>query len=179
MTDAERTDFIAKIKQEAEEKSAFKINQLVTACRSQGLSLVTGEHAPHDHSDSTQHFQTRVTGWDSLGRICVATEITDNPHCSSWPWLNDWLEPLEIWDWYTGRNDDRITWSIGSEVEFVWELSSWHERLGERCPAILQGPHIQYGDWIVSYRKPENRNSWITRVLNERQFILPKKEKPL
>ena len=171
-----------EIKAKAEANSPFKRNQLVRVCQSPGMTLVDGvwQSMPHDCADPNQHFNSRVVGWDSFGRIQVATEITKNPHCSEWCWIDELVQPRAGWDWFTDREDDRVWQEVGSKIFFMWEepgwktgkseyLDSYHYAVGDIVRAELVGPHIHYGDWIVLYEKAQ-KDLWITRVLNERQM---------
>ncbi len=181
-TDEERIALIQKIKAEAEASSTFKRHQMVRACRSTGMKMVDGfwQDMGHDHDNPDHHFDTRVVGWDTFGRIQVATEITNNPHCSEWCWSDDLLTPRSGWDWFADREDDRIWQKVGSPIFFMWEEPGWktgfskfldadHYAVGDTVRAELVGPHIHYGDWIVRYEKAK-KDLWITRVLNERQM---------
>lgn len=165
MSSEDRAATIRRIEEEAEAKSAFKKHQLVRVCRSPGFSLTTGP-MPHDHSDPEQHFDSRVMGWDSFGRIEVATVIYDNPHRSEWCWSEDMVHPREDIDWA-----EASSFKIGQEISYIWELRGFGEdkALGKKVNAVLRGPHIESGDWLVLYEKPSG--DWITRVLNERQML--------
>jgi hypothetical protein len=174
---------------EAQEKSVFKLYQPVRVRRSGGLSLVNGMHEiPRPEDDPNLYFDSRVVGWDMFGRIEVATIITDNVHCTEWCWSEDKLQaqPAGKWDWYQDRmaglaagkdgywDKNRFWQEVGSEIYFMWELTTKfcgddNYTLGETVKAVLVGPHINHGDWIVSYEK-KPKDMWITRVLNERQM---------
>ncbi len=184
---------IQKIKQEAQEKSAFKLHQPVRVKRSMGMTLVDGvwENIETEETNPNLYFDSRVVGWDCFGRIQIATEIGDNVHCTEWCWSDDKLQaqPEEKWDWYSDRlkgfesgdksywTKDRFWQEVGSKIYFMWEDPNWKTNnswddnyaVGETVKAVLQGPHINHGDWIVSYEK-KSKSMWITRVLNERQM---------
>lgn len=155
-----------RIKKDAEAKSAFKMSQLVRVCRSPGFSLETMTHLPHDHDDPSQHFDSRVMGWDSFGRIEIALTIHDNPHNSKWCWIDHMISLREAEDWA-----ESSTFKADQEISFVWEHPKWPDRLNRLTLAVLRGPHIEPGDWLVLYEKP--CGMWITRVLNER-YMLPR-----
>ncbi len=160
-----RAAAIRSIEEKAEEKSIFRKHQLVRACLSPGFSLTEGP-LPHDHDDPEQHFDSRVIGWDCFGRIEIATVIHNNPHCSEWCWSEDMVHPREDEDWA-----ESSPFKISQEISFIWELSGfWEDKaLGNKVDAVLQGPHIEPGDWLVLYEKP--CGDWITRVLNEQQML--------
>ena len=180
--------------QEAEAKSAFKLHQPVIARRVLSSSLKDGGlyENPPDENDPNLYFNSRVVGWDLFGRIQIATVITDNVHCTEWCWSEEKLQPYPEgkWDWYTDRqagfakgsdgywDKERFWQEVGSEIYFMWEDPSWktdhpaysdNYGVGETVRAVLEGPHINYGDWIVRYEK-NPKDMWITRVLNERQM---------
>ncbi len=163
---------IRRIQTEAEARSAFKLGQLVRTCNSPGISLVGGlSELPHDHNDPKQHSNTRVVGWNSFGEIEVATAYGSNPHCCEWPHSENKMIPCEDTDWATQSPRKR-----GEKVSYVWELRGFWEadkHVGEVVPAILVVPHIKEGDWIVQYRKPADKELWITRVINEEQMLPP------
>jgi len=165
MTPEDRTATIDRIKQEAEAKSAFKKHQLVRACQSPGFSLTEGP-LPHNHDDPKQHFDSRVVGWDSFGRIQIASRIYGNPHCSEGPWSENMIHSRDDDDW-AGSS----TFKIELDISFEWEHNGWPERLGRVTPAVLKGPHIELGDWLILYEKP--CGMWIPRVLNE-QYMRPR-----
>ena len=160
-----RASAIRNIMERAEAASTFKKHQLVRVCRHPGFSLTEGP-LPHDHDNPEQHFNSRVMGWDCFGRIEVATVIGSNPHRSGWCWQEDMVHPREDVDWA-----ETSLFKIGQKISYIWELRGfWENRaLGMRVKAVLLGPHIEPGDWLVLY---ENSSSdWVTRVLNERQML--------
>lgn len=175
MTDAmpDIQETISAIRQEAEAASPLKLHQRVRACKSSGLNLVTGGPATvHDCNDPAQHFDTRVVGWDSLGRIEVAIDTRgSNPHCHSWCWTDAKLVALAGYDWFNSDYPSAPPLrSVGDKVFFMWEEPGWTEQsVGDTIPAVLQHPHIQYRDWIVRYRVPTD-GRWISRVVNEMQM---------
>ncbi len=151
----------------------FALFQRVRAQRAKSFSLETFTSSYEDDPDS--FFDTRVVGWDCFDRICVATTISDNPHCSEWCWSEDRLKALPGDDWFTNEylNKEGRIRRVGEKVNYLWEMDRWGgwepswER-GETVPAVLISPHIHYGDWIVSYQKKSG--SWITRVINQLQM---------
>jgi hypothetical protein len=162
----ERAAQIERIEKEAESKSSFKKWQLVRVCRPGALILATGlsEELPDD--DPYKYFNSRIMGWDMFGRIEVATEYGDNPHRSDWCWTEDRITPRDDIDWVSTSN-----FKVGQEISYIWELSGfWEdESLGKKLRAVIKGPHIEVGDWVVLYEKPSG--GWITRVLNEKQML--------
>ncbi len=166
--DADR--IIREIKAKAEAASPFKKGQLVRVCRSPGLSLVGGlKHLPHDHNDPKQHSKGRVLGWDTFGRLMIGDGIGDNPHvCHYWT-TDDCVQALDEEDWvqYT-------KYKPGDNVYFIWELYGFtlmdHWPMGSEVPAQLITPHLDCGDWYVTYQRDPTGRSWIRRVLNERQM---------
>ncbi len=173
---AQLSAMIEQTKKEAEAASRFKLGQIVRVCRNlsfslnpspTGLSDVLIPTEPHDHSDPEQHFYSRVVGWDCLGRIEVATSYGDNPHCSDWPWDEHTLEARYGPDWV-----EVSTFRSGMAVYYTYELIGFSgNTVGRDTEARLIVPHIQKGDWIVSYPR-QDCGSWITRVLNESQMRL-------
>lgn len=166
MDEARRSQVIERIQKEAEEKSQFKKWQLVRVCRPGALHLADWSTDERPESDPYKYFDSRVMGWDMFGRIDVATEIGDNPHCSECCWGEDKVAPREGKDWFAISR-----FKIGQEISYIWELVGFweNEALGKKVPAVLVGPHIELGDWLVSYKKPSG--GWITRVLNEKQML--------
>ncbi len=153
---------------QAEAKSTFKFGQMVRVCRPSGFSIKEMKSLPHDHSDPKQHFNSRVMGWDFLGRILVATQIHSNPHCSEWPWTEDMVTACE---------DDVADWvgmspmNIGAKFLFTWELRGFDwNKAGDEVPGVIKAAHIKQGDWQIWYAKPDGM--WITRVLNESHMRL-------
>lgn len=161
---------IEKIRAEAEGASPFKLHQRVRACRPRSIDLRTGERQ-HECDDPDQHFETRVVGWDSLGRIEVALDTRGtNPHCYSWCWTDEGLTALSGYDWFADGEHVRPLRAVGDKVFFMWEEPGWTEQsVGDTIPAVLQHPHIHYRDWIVLYRVPSD-GRWIRRVVNEMQM---------
>ena len=160
---------IARLEAIAASKSRFKLGQRVRVCQSPGLSLVGGIHAlPHDHDDPDQHWNSRVVGWDHLGRIEIATQYGDNPHCCEWPYGEDTLTLIEDDDDWV----EKSSLKPDMKVCFKWELPGFFNcpRVGATTPALIRTAHIEVGDWIVRYRKPSGY--WITRVLNEKLMSL-------
>lgn len=171
-------EIAANNSREAEVASTFKLGQLVRVCQSLGATLNRNPSSvddvlipyPHDHSDPAQHFLSRVVGWDCLGRIEVATNYGDNPHCCDWPWGEDHLEERYGPDWAEGS-----AFKIGQHVFYDYELTGFSgNTIGRETEAKLIVPHTQPGDWIVKYPR-EDSGYWITRVLNERQMRLERK----
>ncbi len=162
----ERRKIVERIKKEAEEKSPFKKWQLVTVERPGTLYLATWTSDERPEDDPYKYFKSRIMGWDIFGRIDVATEYGDNPHCSEWPWGEDKIAPREDEDWFP-----KSSFKIDQEISYIWELAGFwdDEGLGKKLPAVLEGPHIEPGDWVVLYEKPSG--GWITRVLNEKQML--------
>jgi len=161
----DRSAAIAEIQKLAEEASRFKKGQLIRARSPAGLSLVGGIHEiPHESDDPSQYFNSRVLGWDCLGRIDIATGYGDNPHCGHWPWSDDMLFPRDEKDWA-----EKSAYKPGAKVVFEWDLEGfdWGKK-GALHRAVLLVPHIEIGDWYVEYEKPDG--SWITRVLNEKSM---------
>lgn len=162
-----RRKVIQQIQAEAEAKSSFKKWQLVRVCRPGALILATGESEERPESDPYKYFNSRIMGWDMFGRIEVATPIYDNPHCSNWCWTEDRITPRKHKDWAK-----RSAFEIGQEISYLWELSGFSENtsIGKRLKAVIEGPHIKRGDWLIRYEKPVSK-WWITRVLNEKQML--------
>lgn len=160
---------IRQIQKEAEEQSPFKKGQLVRACTSPGFSLVEMDHLPHDHNDPKQHFDTRVMGWDTFGRIQVATPKGTNPHGCENAWGDDKLAPRDDQDWVQYSK-----YKPGMRFFFIWELygfDCWPP--GTEIRGVIEAPHILFGDWRIRYPRDPSRKSWITRVLNEGQMRRP------
>lgn len=156
-----------RVSAEAEASSRFKRGQRVRVCQTPGLSFVGGiHHLPHDHNDPKQHWDSRVVGWNSFGEIEIAIPYGDNPHSCEWPYGEDCLTLIdEGKDWVEKSN-----FKPHMKVCYEWDLTGFGEdaRLGVTTPAIILTPHIEVGDWIVSY--PKLDGMWITRVLNEKQM---------
>ncbi len=147
-------------------ENSFKIGQIVRVCQSPGLLLKTMELMPHNHDDPKEHFDSRVLGYDSMGRILIATRLGNNPHCSEWPWSENMVHPRTDEDWL-----ESSSFQAEKKISFIWELPGFwdDEFLGRKVPGILRVAHIEPGDWVIAYEKP-NR-TWNTRVLNERQMM--------
>ena len=153
----------------------MKMYSLITAKRGAGFTFTDTSMEPILSEDPSLYFQSRLLPEDSLGRPMVATPITDNPHCVSWPWTLENTQPRPGHDWFGTTG-----WRIGETVWFMWEEPStsqgWH-KLGTHVRGVIAHPHINYGDWIVQYQKPPNDwdpvgtpGIWIHRVVNQRLF---------
>ncbi len=167
MTPEDRCRAIARVKAEAEKSSRFKKGQLVRLCRSPGISLVGGMKAlPHNHSDQSQHSDSRVLGWSCFGDLMVAVSYGTNPHCGDWTWTDAMVQPYEGLDWKRAS-----TFKPGMELTFKWDKPGWWEgmkKIGDATRAVLVEAHIKPGDWFAEYEKPDG--NYITRVINERYF---------
>ncbi len=162
--------WMAKREKEFEESSPFKKGQRVRVCQAPNLSVMGKlrlRPLPHNHNDPTQHWESRVIGWNCLGQVVVAMPYGSNPHFCSWSYLETSLSPLpEGDDWL-----ERSAYKPGSSITFAWDLIGfppWSR--GEKVSATVSAAHINCGDWIIEYPRDKNE-TMVIRVLNEKQML--------
>lgn len=156
-----REEILARLEKDAEAKSPFKIFQLVRVCIHWG---------PHDNNDQEYHHDSRVIGWDFMGRAILAIPFDNllppNPHCYECSYRDDEVNPRDGQDW-VGTSK----FKVGMEITFEWELTGFGMGMGVRLLATIEAPHIKMGDWVISY--PKEYGGRNNRVLNESQMSLP------
>jgi hypothetical protein len=169
----------------------FQVGQRVLVHQSRGLDLsgtVEGGIAaikviPHDCSDPSLHWESRVLGWCDFHRCpIIATRVYNNPCHAEWPYGADSLTPLDGPDW-----TEVSTFKAGDTIRFAWphdvdfHRRVFHHPLGKVLDWTLEAAHIEPGDWYVSTLVPGYRTAggldappWpFKQVVNERDFIRP------
>ncbi len=152
---------------EAQERSSYKIGDRVRACRSPGIIHTEDgwKNIPHDHSNPDQHFDSRVLGWDTLGRIKIALPDR-NPHSAAWCWDEKSLTLISDGeDWAT-----QSTFHPEMQVSFLWQEPDFGIRFGTLLHATLVAPHLNEGEWWIKYQRRDG--GYNTRVLHEERMIL-------
>lgn len=120
---------------------------------------------PHDCSDNSLHWVSRIIEFeDDRGLVQIATPVNGNPCHREWPYYADMLEPVSPeYDWATSA-----TRAVGDDVHFTLSESTPQYKVGTAIQAKILSPHIELGDWYVTFPTPDG---WLFRmVVNEREF---------
>ncbi len=133
---------------------AFEIGQRVLVHQSGGMTCINDvwHSVPHNCSEPAQHWKSRVLSYDSYGRPVIATSAEKNPCHAEWPYTDDSLTELNdgTTDWVL-----QSSFTAGQIVHFTLDTSTPQYAAGTRLEAVLEVPHIEVGDWYVSFPTPD------------------------
>lgn len=107
---------------------------------------------PHNCSEPAQHWKSRLLGYDSYGRPVIATSAAKNRCHASWPYTDDSLTALDdgTTDWVLQSN-----FRTGQTIFFTLDINTPQYQAGTRLEGLLEAPHIEPGDWYVSFPTPD------------------------
>lgn len=160
-------------------KDGFKVGQRVRVHQSAGIKLHDGwmEEIPHDCSDPSQHWESRILGWSEYHDMpLIATRfrgvrapLADNPCHTEWPYTGKTLDILTEGDDWIQDSDV----CINDIIRFKWEdAGDLHYKNGTILTARVLAPHIESGDWYVAFKVPESKGGWEFHLaVNERDFL--------
>lgn len=132
----------------------------------------------HACSDPSMHWESRIVGWsEHHGCPQIATRCRGergNPNHAEWPYGGTSLKPITDGEDWTSTS----CYKVGDEVRIKLDQSApgggeYEGRkihhVGDVVDARLEAPHIEPGDWYLSFLVPDG--SWrFKRVVHESVF---------